>query len=105
MHALVLPFTARYIVLTLCIATTAACIGVAATNSAWLALLSVPILLFGSLSLLGLRDIFQTRHAVLRNYPISAHLRFLLEELRPEMRQYFFESERTACRSAATSAR
>ncbi|HEY2228054.1 MAG TPA: FMN-binding glutamate synthase family protein [Xanthobacteraceae bacterium] len=94
MHALVLPFTARYIVLTLCIATTAACIGVAATNSAWLALLSVPILLFGSLSLLGLRDIFQTRHAVLRNYPISAHLRFLLEELRPEMRQYFFESEK-----------
>ena len=33
------------------------------------------------------------RHAVLRNYPISAHLRFLLEEMRPEMRQYFFESE------------
>jgi len=30
----------------------------------------------------------------LRNYPISAHLRFLLEEIRPEMRQYFFESEK-----------
>ena len=48
---------------------------------------------FGALSLLGLRDLVQTRHAVLRNYPISAHLRFLLEEMRPEMRQYFFESE------------
>ena len=30
---------------------------------------------------------------MLRNYPISAHLRFLLEHIRPEMRQYFFESE------------
>jgi glutamate synthase domain-containing protein 2 len=30
----------------------------------------------------------------LRNYPISAHLRFLLEQIRPEMRQYFFESEK-----------
>ena len=31
---------------------------------------------------------------MLRNYPISAHIRFLLEEIRPEMRQYFFESEK-----------
>ncbi len=42
---------------------------------------------------LGLRDLSQTRHAVLRNYPIAAHLRFILEHIRPEMRQYFFESE------------
>ena len=34
------------------------------------------------------------RHAVLRNYPLSAHLRFLLEKIRPEMRQYFFEDEK-----------
>ncbi|WP_395692291.1 FMN-binding glutamate synthase family protein [Piscinibacter sp.] len=47
-----------------------------------------------ALTLLGLRDTRQTRHAVLRNYPISAHIRFLLEEIRPEMRQYFFESEK-----------
>jgi glutamate synthase domain-containing protein 2 len=31
---------------------------------------------------------------VLRNYPISAHLRFLLENIRPEMRQYFFEADK-----------
>jgi glutamate synthase domain-containing protein 2 len=43
---------------------------------------------------LGLHDITQTRHAVLRNYPIAAHLRFLLESVRPEMRQYFFEGEK-----------
>jgi glutamate synthase domain-containing protein 2 len=44
--------------------------------------------------LLGLRDIRQTRHAVLRNYPVAAHLRFLLESIRPEMRQYFFEGDK-----------
>ena len=49
--------------------------------------------LFGALTALGLYDLVQTRHAILRNYPISAHLRFILEEIRPEMRQYFFESE------------
>ena len=36
----------------------------------------------------------QTRHAVLRNYPVAAHLRFLLESIRPEMRQYFFEGDK-----------
>jgi glutamate synthase domain-containing protein 2 len=43
---------------------------------------------------LGIRDLNQTRHAVLRNYPIAAHLRFLLESIRPEMRQYFFEGDK-----------
>ena len=43
---------------------------------------------------LGLHDLRQTRHAVLRNYPVAAHLRFLLEAIRPEMRQYFFEGDK-----------
>jgi glutamate synthase domain-containing protein 2 len=94
MQVLVLPFTARFIVLTFCIAATIACVGIAMAQSAWLAPLAAPILVFGALSALGIRDLFQTRHAVLRNYPISAHLRFILEEIRPEMRQYFFESEK-----------
>src|SRR4030081_3749298 len=54
----------------------------------------IPIAIFGLLTLLGIRDLTQKSHAVLRNYPISAHIRFLLEEIRPEMRQYFFESEK-----------
>ena len=60
---------------------------------AWEATLSVLLVVFGALSILGVHDLIQTRHAILRNYPISAHLRFLLEEVRPEIRQYFFESE------------
>ena len=48
-------------------------------------LVLIPIVIFGALTLLGIRDLTQKGHAVLRNYPISAHLRFLLEEIRPEM--------------------
>ncbi len=51
-------------------------------------------LVFAGLAGLGIRDLMQTRHAVLRNYPISAHIRFLLEHIRPEIRQYFLESDK-----------
>ncbi|MGB8315327.1 MAG: FMN-binding glutamate synthase family protein, partial [Aestuariivirga sp.] len=54
----------------------------------------IPLVVFGLLSALGLRDLMQTRHAILRNYPISGHIRFLLETIRPEIRQYFLESEK-----------
>ena len=42
---------------------------------------------------IGWRDTRQTRHSVLRNYPLIGHLRFLLEYVRPEIRQYFIESD------------
>jgi glutamate synthase domain-containing protein 2 len=45
---------------------------------------------------LGWRDTNQKRHAVLRNYPVIGHLRFLLEFIRPEIRQYFIESDHDA---------
>ncbi|MGE0808903.1 MAG: FMN-binding glutamate synthase family protein, partial [Burkholderiaceae bacterium] len=45
------------------------------------------------LLLLGLRDLAQSRHSVLRNYPVIGHLRFFLEFIRPEIRQYFVESD------------
>ena len=45
---------------------------------------------------LGLRDVRQTRHSVLRNYPVIGHLRFLAEFIRPEIRQYFIENDREA---------
>jgi glutamate synthase domain-containing protein 2 len=45
---------------------------------------------------LGLRDVRQRRHAVIRNYPVIGHIRYLLEFIRPEIRQYFIESDREA---------
>ena len=54
------------------------------------------LLVFGFLSAVGIRDMRQAPHAILRNYPVSGHLRFLLEYIRPEIRQYFIESDREA---------
>ena len=53
-------------------------------------------LIFLTLSLVGLYDLQQQHHAILRNYPIIGHLRFMLETIRPEIRQYFLESETEA---------
>jgi glutamate synthase domain-containing protein 2 len=52
--------------------------------------------LFLCLSIIGLYDLQQSHHAILRNYPIIGHLRFMLETIRPEIRQYFLESETEA---------
>lgn len=46
-----------------------------------------------ALAALGLFDMTQLHSSVLRNYPISARMRFLLETFRPEIRQYFVESD------------
>ena len=53
----------------------------------------LPAVLCLFLTGLGWRDTRQRRHSVLRNYPVIGHLRFLLEFIRPEMRQYFIESD------------
>ncbi len=41
----------------------------------------------------GLYDVVQNRSSVLKNYPVTARLRFLFETFRPEIRQYFLESD------------
>lgn len=53
-------------------------------------------LLFTTLSAVGFWDLTQTKSSVLRNYPVIGHLRFMLEMIRPEMRQYFIESDTEA---------
>ncbi|ENX35270.1 hypothetical protein F889_00937 [Acinetobacter colistiniresistens] len=53
-------------------------------------------LVTGLLSIVGLRDLLQKKHAILRNYPILGHFRFLFEDVRPEIRQYFIESDQDA---------
>jgi glutamate synthase domain-containing protein 2 len=53
-------------------------------------------LAFLALTLVGVYDLAQTRRAVLRNYPVIGHLRFMLEFIRPEIRQYFLENDTEA---------
>ncbi|MFO1133071.1 MAG: FMN-binding glutamate synthase family protein [Hyphomicrobiales bacterium] len=90
-----LAFRKRFIAFTLSAAATLLLLGLIAALPDWhgvlLAVLAVP----GLLTLTGLYDLVQTRHAVLRNYPIIGHLRFLLEDIRPEIRQYFFEDDKS----------
>ncbi|SEI06155.1 FMN-binding glutamate synthase family protein [Pseudomonas asplenii] len=50
-------------------------------------------LVVGFLSLLGIFDLLQSRHAVRRNYPILGNIRYLIEGIRPEIRQYLLEAD------------
>ncbi|AHK80103.1 glutamate synthase [Ectothiorhodospira haloalkaliphila] len=45
------------------------------------------------LALMALRDRFQTRHSLRRNFPLFARGRWMMEAIRPFVRQYFIESD------------
>ena len=51
------------------------------------------VVITGLLCLLGMRDSLQVQHSVQRNYPVIGHVRWLVEMVRPEIRQYLLESE------------
>ena len=53
-------------------------------------------LVTGVLSLIGIVDLLQSPHAVRRNYPILGNIRYLVETIRPEIRQYLLESDSDA---------
>ncbi|MEI7445688.1 MAG: FMN-binding glutamate synthase family protein [Burkholderiales bacterium] len=55
-----------------------------------------PFYISGALLVLGVSDLLQARHSILRNYPILGHFRFLFELIRPEIRQYLIESDTEA---------
>jgi len=84
-------FPMRYLAFTLC------AIGLLWSLLAWVGGGYVlPILVFAYLVGTGFHDLLQTKRAVLRNYPVIGHMRFLLEFIRPEIRQYFIESDNEA---------
>ncbi|RKT98629.1 FMN-binding glutamate synthase family protein [Burkholderia sp. Nafp2/4-1b] len=82
-------FNRRYWALWGATVVTAGCGALAAQERLPWAVAGVP----GLIMLLGIYDLLQTRHAILRNYPIWGHLRFALEFIRPEIRQYFVEGD------------
>jgi hypothetical protein len=102
MRILLLPLTARFIAYTLVLLVTALplIIFFAVYPSIFIA---IPLAPFSALSALGTMDLLQSRHAVLRNYPLTAHIRFILEEIRPEIRRIFLKAKRTARRFPGTS--
>ena len=50
------------------------------------------LVIAGPLTALGFADAMQTRQSIRRNFPIVGHGRYLLEMIRPEINQYFVES-------------
>ncbi len=53
----------------------------------------LPLAGFGFLAAIGIYDVTQTSHSILRNYPVIGHMRFMFEGIRPEIRQYLIESD------------
>ena len=58
-------------------------------NPNWYVLFAIVVII----TYLGYYDVFQKHHTVMRNYPVLGRLRYVLEELRPKMYQYFIESD------------
>ena len=56
-------------------------------NWVWWILVALTVVLLA----VGIRDVTQKRHAILRNFPILGHARYLFEFIRPEIQQYFIE--------------
>jgi glutamate synthase domain-containing protein 2 len=75
-----------------CVASTAVSAGIAAWGQVWPPAFFA-FLVVGPLVMLGAWDVAQRRHAVLRNFPVIGHFRYLFEAIRPEIQQYFVESD------------
>lgn len=58
-------------------------------NPNWYVVLAI----VGVLTILGYYDMFQKKHSIMRIYPVFGRLRFVMEELRPKIYQYFIESD------------
>lgn len=84
-----LAFSRRYVALSCCILISLLVLPLVWVHSAFAVLFVVA----AALSMLGVRDLIQTDHSILRSYPIIGHLRFLFEDMRAEIRQYFFEND------------
>lgn len=69
---------------------------IVAMLSAWSLVWPPAVFLFvivGPFIIIGVFDLFQKKHSIVRNFPVFGHLRFLMEELRPKIYQYFVESD------------
>jgi glutamate synthase domain-containing protein 2 len=83
----------RYSALLIAAVSSLVCLGLVFFDPPTSRYLWVLLALSLALTVVGVRDLYQTKRAVLRNYPIIGHLRYFFEKIRPEMRQYFFEAD------------
>ena len=50
------------------------------------------LLIVGPLIAIGVRDMLQTSQSIRRNFPVVGNFRYMFEAVRPELQQYFVES-------------
>ncbi len=50
-------------------------------------------IIIAPLILMGVYDIIQTKHTIRRNFPVLGRFRYALESIRPEIMQYFVETD------------
>ena len=82
--------SSRYIVFALVVLATLLSLLLGATRDAdWL----WPLVVLAPLALLGVWDLWQTEHSIMRLYPVSAHFRWFFEWMRPYMREYLLDSD------------
>lgn len=94
MERLKLYFSLRYISFTGSLIAALLCAVLILSGQMGFGVLVVSFFIFALLTAIGLHDVVQTKRSILRNYPISGHARFIMEDLRPKIRQYFFEGEK-----------
>ena len=81
--------TIRQVFVLFTVASIALITGLAMFSNAWL----WAFVVLAPIVLVGLYDILQTKHALRRLYPVFGRFRYLLESIRPEIQQYFVESD------------
>ncbi|MGZ2371518.1 FMN-binding glutamate synthase family protein [Ancylomarina sp. YFZ004] len=67
-------------------------IAIAVIYSVWTPIIW-SLILFGPVIILGYSDILQTKHTIKRNFPVIGNFRYILEKIRPEIMQYFVETD------------
>ena len=82
----------RYTAFALCLVLlVGSAVAVPTYPTAWIA-----VAVFAVLCLVGVHDVLQRRHSILRNYPVIGHVRWMAELIRPEIRQYLVEADEEA---------
>ncbi len=53
----------------------------------------ITLVIVVALIVMGCYDMIQTRHSIMRNFPVIGRIRYWMEDIRPKMYQYFIESD------------
>ncbi|MDB5121684.1 MAG: glutamate synthase [Sphingobacteriales bacterium] len=61
--------------------------GIYRSSFLWAAIVFVPLII------MGVYDMIQTKHSIMRNFPVVGRLRYFMEDLRPKIAQYFIETD------------